>query len=118
MRAGLLRWGAAAALAALLSGCLGTVPGTPPSDPTETRLKVLVVGDSLSDQLAGGLERVATDRFTIVNGGVGGCGIGPGEIEAFGDDTWYPSTCPNWAGDWQALVNRENPVLVVLHTGW
>src|SRR5688572_32512940 len=79
---------------------------------------VLVVGDSISSQLAGGLERVAGGRFTTINGGVDGCGIGAGEIETFGDGTWYASACPNWAADWRRLVKRHDPDVVVVHTGF
>jgi hypothetical protein len=79
---------------------------------------VLVVGDSLSEQIGAGLQRVEGDQITTVNEGIGGCGVGPGEIDAFGDGSWVPSTCPNWQSDWQALVDSVDPDLVVLHTGW
>jgi hypothetical protein len=110
-----MRWKAAAAavgMATVLGGCFGgPIGGT--GGPT-----VLVVGDSLSYQIAAGLERVQGSQITTVNEGIGGCGVGPGEIEAFGDGSWTPSACPNWQSDWQALVDSVNPTLVVLHTGW
>lgn len=100
-------------MATVLSGCFGGFTGGTGGGPT-----VLVVGDSLSYQIAAGLERVQGSQITTVNGGIGGCGVGPGEIEAFGDGSWTPSACPNWQSDWQAMVDSVNPDLVVLHTGF
>ena len=105
---------------AALGGCLAAPHPLPPLEPDEPEPipTVLVVGDSLADQIARGLERVADGELEIVNGGVNGCGIGPGEVEAFGDDIWHASACADWPDNWQAWVESLDPALVVLHTGW
>ena len=105
---------AAPVVALSLTGCV-FLPG---SGGTHAPPKVLVVGDSGSYQFAEGLKHVQSGKLDVVNGGTGGCGVVPGLLDPMGIGRWQETGCPDWKTDWQQLVDRERPDVVLLHVGF
>lgn len=79
---------------------------------------VLVVGDSWAHNLAVGM---ADPQFktTIVNLGVGGCGLANPDFyrKDTGEEYRPPAECQNWATDWTGALQAKKPDAVVLYTG-
>ncbi|WP_460366897.1 DUF459 domain-containing protein [Actinocorallia lasiicapitis] len=69
--------------------------------------KVLVVGDSWAGSFANGMQETAGEHSTIVNGGLGGCGI----LLPTSEGT--PPACREWPRKWPSYM-RDRPDAVVL----
>jgi hypothetical protein len=100
------------------------VPPTPPGPDGKPPLKVVVVGDSMADGLAGGLAEWATARGNVVvyNLAIRGCPITRLGTRRFPDDTPWPVTdqCEWWSdssSERSMNFNNFNPDLVVMQDG-
>ncbi|MCX5203278.1 SGNH hydrolase domain-containing protein [Streptomyces sp. NBC_00237] len=92
---------------------LGT--GVPPFgqeklDPAVRGKKVLVVGDSWAASIGTGMAAVAAHANTIVNAGLGGCGI----MQAAAPEA--SPECRNWPENWARYVAEHRPDAVLLMT--
>jgi hypothetical protein len=99
------------------SASSGEQPALPPESPPA---RVLVVGDSLAFQVAQGLGRIqAQHHLRTSNGGVPGCGLVRGG-ETLENGAWMPSSsfCDSWPRRWSGQMNRTQPEVVVMLTGF
>jgi hypothetical protein len=92
---------------------LGT--GVPPFgqeklDPAVRGKKVLVVGDSWAASIGTGMAAVAAHANTIVNAGLGGCGI----MQAAAPEA--TPECRGWQENWARYVAQHRPDAVLLMT--
>ncbi|HZP27630.1 MAG TPA: SGNH hydrolase domain-containing protein, partial [Acidimicrobiia bacterium] len=92
----------------------GVDVGVPP--PT----RILLVGDSVANSLAPGLQNLAaTDYFQLWNASVPGCGLASdlGQRYTAGWESQPPKCVPGWRDRWPAEVDQFNPQLVVALLG-
>ncbi|CAM5662145.1 hypothetical protein SSPIM334S_01971 [Streptomyces spiroverticillatus] len=92
---------------------LGT--GTPPFgqetlDPAVHGKKILVVGDSWAASIGTGMAAVAARTNTVVNAGLGGCGIMQANTPDASPD------CRDWQEKWARYVTEHRPDAVLLMT--
>lgn len=73
---------------------------------------VLVVGDSWAANLGVGMSAVASSTATIVNAGIGGCGI------MLPDPSTTNATCSAWPTAWPTYMTKYKPDAVVLTVGF
>lgn len=73
---------------------------------------IMVVGDSWAANLAQGMSAVTAGHTTVVNAGLGGCGIRLPE----GDDV--PTRCRAWLKDWPSYLKKYQPDATVLMVGY
>jgi peptidoglycan/LPS O-acetylase OafA/YrhL len=95
-------------------------PAVPPHPKATEPVRVLVVGDSVALTVGAALRRVAPQwRTTVVNGGILGCGIGPGNRSRYSADLAYPSQrpCTDWPTWWRDATQRFHPDVVLLISG-
>ncbi len=92
-----------------------SAPGAPPA-PT----RVLLVGDSVANSLAPGLEHFAsTDGFELWNAAVPGCGLASdlGQRFTAGWESQPPVCAPGWRDRWPQHIADWNPDVVVALLG-
>ncbi|MFJ2739731.1 SGNH hydrolase domain-containing protein [Streptomyces sp. NPDC087440] len=92
---------------------LGT--GTPPFgqqtlDPAVRGKKILVVGDSWAASIGTGMAAVASRANTVVNAGLGGCGIMQAATPGASPE------CRDWQENWARYVAEHRPDAVLLMT--
>jgi peptidoglycan/LPS O-acetylase OafA/YrhL/lysophospholipase L1-like esterase len=95
-----------------------TAPATPPGQMGPVR--VLVVGDSVANSMAPGLERAGPAQgLTVWNASVDGCGITQdvGEQRVWGWEPARPACSPGWRQRWPGQVSQFNPDVVVVLLG-
>jgi hypothetical protein len=83
-------------------------------------VRVLVVGDSVADSLALGLERAGPAHGMVVwNAAVDGCGItrDVGEQHVWGWQPPRPACSPGWRERWPLQLSQFNPDVVVMLLG-
>jgi hypothetical protein len=83
-------------------------------------VRVLVVGDSIGLTAGAALRRVQDHwRVELLNGGIAGCGIGPGSREAGSPDRSLPGQdlCSQWPVWWKTTVDRFRPDVVLFLSG-
>ncbi|MFD9220235.1 SGNH hydrolase domain-containing protein [Streptomyces sp. NPDC060064] len=73
---------------------------------------VLVVGDSWSASIGQGMSEVATSRNTVVNAGLGGCGI----LLPVGKEN--PEACRAWPTQWPSYLAKYKPDATLLTVGF
>lgn len=73
---------------------------------------IMVVGDSWAANLALGMSAVVSGHTTVVNAGLGGCGI---RLPA-GDDV--PARCREWPQKWPSYLKTFRPDATVLMVGY
>jgi hypothetical protein len=91
----------------------------PAPAPVPVPVRILVVGDSIVGDLAGGLERWAPAHGAVVTSHIRvGCPIARGGALIRPDGTLFvvPAGC-NWTNDWPADVARFKPDVVVVGAG-
>jgi peptidoglycan/LPS O-acetylase OafA/YrhL len=96
----------------------GTGTGFEPGVPPPTR--VLLVGDSVANSLAPGLQDLASSNYYQVwNAAVPGCGLASdlGQRYTAGWESQPPKCSPGWRDRWPAEVAQFNPQLVVALLG-
>ncbi|HET6794475.1 MAG TPA: acyltransferase family protein [Acidimicrobiales bacterium] len=83
------------------------------------RVKVMVMGDSVAETLAVGLQTYARqDGITLDNEGILGCGIVQGgPYDYFGGRFQQPRQCDSWPERWSSLVDSHDPDVVFLVVG-
>ncbi|MFD8395506.1 SGNH hydrolase domain-containing protein [Streptomyces sp. NPDC059680] len=96
-----------------------TATGTPPLGAAPPHLDgaargktIMVVGDSWAANLAQGMSAVTSGHTTVVNAGLGGCGI---RLPA-GDDV--PARCRTWLKDWPSYLKKYQPDATILMVGY
>jgi peptidoglycan/LPS O-acetylase OafA/YrhL/lysophospholipase L1-like esterase len=95
-----------------------TAPTAPAGQPGPVR--VLVVGDSVANSMAPGLERAAAAQGLVVwNAAVDGCGITQdvGEQRVWGWQPARPACSPGWRQRWPLQVQQFDPDVVVVLLG-
>jgi lysophospholipase L1-like esterase len=109
---------AVAVAAALLAG-LAAVPGVAAaSAKPKPKVKVLVLGDSVGQGLA--LKGLQNDkRIETVNAAGVNCTLAPGDVESYKGDVISSAGlgCPDWRTAWPALVQQNQPNVVLVVTG-
>jgi len=73
---------------------------------------VLVVGDSWSASIGLGMSEVGSSHNTIVNAGLGGCGI----LMPVGEET--PEECRKWPAQWPSYTEKYKPDATLLTVGF
>ncbi|MFF4354632.1 SGNH hydrolase domain-containing protein [Streptomyces sp. NPDC001530] len=73
---------------------------------------VLVVGDSWSASIGLGMSEVGAAHNTVVNAGLGGCGI----LLPVGKET--PQTCRTWPTQWPSYLEKYKPDATLLTVGF
>ncbi|HMF03239.1 MAG TPA: SGNH/GDSL hydrolase family protein [Acidimicrobiia bacterium] len=106
---------AVAALAGLAASApaAGAVP-----EQSKPKLKVLILGDSVGQGL--GKEALEQDkRVEVVNAATVNCTISGGadSLQSYKDGSVIGSGCPNWRTEWPALVQQNQPDVVLVWTG-
>ncbi|MEU6610913.1 SGNH hydrolase domain-containing protein [Streptomyces shenzhenensis] len=93
--------------------------GVPPLGAPTARLShavhnktIMVVGDSWAANLGQGMSAVTAGHSTVVNAGLGGCGIRLPE----GDDV--PERCSGWQKTWPSYLKKYQPDASVLMVGY
>ncbi|MCX4585383.1 SGNH hydrolase domain-containing protein [Streptomyces sp. NBC_01481] len=86
--------------------------GSPSLSPAVSGKTVLVVGDSWSASIGQGMSEVAASHNTIVNAGLGGCGI----LLPMGKET--PETCRKWPTQWPSYLQKYKPDAALLNVGF
>ncbi len=115
MKARILALAAAATVVgALIPGPVAALGGA------GERPKVLVLGDSIGQGYARGLEREGT--FETVNAASVNCSlITTGLLQSYRHDATpdgtLPQACDNWRTEWPALVEQNQPDIVLVVTG-
>ncbi|WP_439593259.1 acyltransferase family protein [Microbacterium sp.] len=81
---------------------------------------VLTLGDSLANDFAGALAANAGEHFTVVDGGLPGCGISgaSGQQAANGITQGAPTGCANWVERWQKHIDSAKPDAIVVNIAW
>jgi hypothetical protein len=83
-------------------------------------VRVLVVGDSVANSMATGLERAGPSHGMLVwNAAVDGCGISQdvGERRIWDWERARPSCSPGWRERWPAQISQFDPDIVVVLVG-
>ncbi|MBB4790826.1 DUF459 domain-containing protein [Streptomyces nodosus] len=80
--------------------------------PAVTGKTVLVVGDSWSASIGQGMSEVGASRNTVVNAGLGGCGI----LLPVGKET--PEACRKWPTRWPSYLQKYKPDAILLTVGF
>jgi hypothetical protein len=101
-----------------------TRPTVPAEATTTTAPRPLVdavafVGDSLADDLATGLSRVAS-RFGIgvANAAISGCGVArSGDYRLGGRRRELSEICVDWVDTWTERLDRDRPKVVAVQVG-
>jgi peptidoglycan/LPS O-acetylase OafA/YrhL/lysophospholipase L1-like esterase len=113
--------GAATRLAEVAAADIGPPPTETAAPPGETGpVRVMVVGDSVANSMAPGLERAGPAQgLTVWNAAVDGCGITQdvGEQRVWG---WQPprkECIPGWRERWPLQLSQFNPDVVVMLLG-
>jgi len=113
--------GAATPISDVAAADIGAPPVAPTAPSGETGpVRVMVVGDSVVNSMAPGLERAGPAQgLTVWNAAVDGCGITQdvGEQRVWG---WEPSRrecTPGWRVRWPLQVIQFNPDVVVMLLG-
>lgn len=86
--------------------------GSPSLSPAVTGKTVLVVGDSWSASIGRGMSEVAASHNTVVNAGLGGCGI----LLPVGEET--PEACRKWPTQWPSYLEKYKPDATLLTVGF
>ncbi|MEU6220518.1 SGNH hydrolase domain-containing protein [Streptomyces sp. NPDC047022] len=86
--------------------------GSPSLSPAVTGKTVLVVGDSWSASIGRGMSEVGASHNTVVNAGLGGCGI----MLPVGKET--PETCRKWPVQWPSYLKKYQPDATLLTVGF
>jgi len=84
----------------------------------QPKIKVLVLGDSVGQGLAlKGLQ--ADKRIETVNAASVNCTLAPGDLESYKGDVIGSAGlgCPDWRTAWPALVQQNQPDVVLVVTG-
>ncbi|MEU2717682.1 SGNH hydrolase domain-containing protein [Streptomyces sp. NPDC007205] len=89
---------------------LGTAPGH--LGPGTGGKRIMVVGDSWAANLAQGMSAVASQHTSVVNAGLGGCGIRLPK----GNET--PARCREWPKKWPSYLRTFRPDATVLMVGY
>jgi lysophospholipase L1-like esterase len=94
-------------------------PSVAGAAPKQTKpIKVLVLGDSVGNGLAD--KALKNDkRVEVVNAASVNCTIAGGadSLESYKDGIVIGSGCPNWRTEWPALVQQNQPDIVLVWTG-
>src|SRR2546430_9629235 len=110
---------AAGLLAASVPGVAGAAPAKPKPQPKpQPKIKVLVLGDSVGQGLA--LKGLQNDkRLETVNAATVNCTLAPGDLESYKGDVIGSAGlgCPDWRTAWPALVQQNQPNVVLVVTG-
>lgn len=94
-----------------------SVAGAAPAQ-AKPKLKVLVLGDSVGNGLAD--KAMKNDkRVEVVNAASVNCTIsgGANSLENYTGGNVIGSGCPNWRTEWPALVQQNQPDIVLVWTG-
>lgn len=83
-------------------------------------IRVLTLGDSLANDFASSLSANAADRFSVVDGGLPGCGISgsSGQQTAAGITQATDNGCKPWEERWSALLSTSDPDAIVVNIAW
>ena len=106
---------AVAALAVL--GASAPAAGAAPEQ-SKPKIKVLILGDSVGQGL--GKEALEQDkRVEVVNAATVNCTISGGadSLQSYQNGSVIGSGCPNWRTEWPALVQQNQPDVVLVWTG-
>lgn len=88
-------------------------------EPGSEAPRVLIVGDSMANNLAGGLARADRD-VTLWDRTTPGCGLAESERRVEADAGWKapdPGCDPGWRARWSAAVEEIRPDVVVVQVG-
>lgn len=113
-----------AAFSALVAGVTATVlvvPGLVLAAPVGAgSVTVLTLGDSLANDFASALGTHEGERFTVVDGGLPGCGISGSTAQRTRGGTTQdaPQTCNPWESRWSALIDDNTPDYIVANIAW
>ncbi|RZU65910.1 peptidoglycan/LPS O-acetylase OafA/YrhL [Microterricola gilva] len=108
------------AVAATAAGVL-LVPSLAVAKPMGTGdTTVLTLGDSLANDFAAALALDESARFTVVDGGLPGCGISGGIAQrtAGGVTQKAPATCNPWEERWKKQIAETRPDVIVVNLAW
>lgn len=96
-------------------------PDGEPTDaaPVDARPVTLVVGDSMANNLAVGLARVAADDLLVYDRSTPGCGLTEADrrVEPGGWKPMDPRCAPGWRQRWAEALEAVQPDVVVLQVG-
>ena len=97
----------------------GAVRIVRPPIPAGSPVKVMVVGDSVAETLASGLNTSARRMgIELVNDGTLGCGVvRGGPYEYFGATDQELGQCQTWPQRWAGLIQSQNPDVVFMVVG-
>jgi peptidoglycan/LPS O-acetylase OafA/YrhL len=97
----------------------GTTSPPIPNGPDHGQVRVLVVGDSVGDNVGQALQRWSeTDpRLQIILETRRGCGLARGGEERQRDAKLRADLCAAWVASWSETVARVRPNIVVVYTG-
>jgi lysophospholipase L1-like esterase len=113
--------GAGSSLSEVAAADLGPPPTAPAAPPGESGpVRMMVVGDSVANSLAPGLERAAAAHgINAWNAAVDGCGITQdvGEQRVWGWEPARPSCSPGWRQRWPLQLGQFDPDVVVVLLG-
>jgi peptidoglycan/LPS O-acetylase OafA/YrhL len=80
---------------------------------------VLVVGDSVSGNIAEALDAAAAGRYKTYDGHVDGCSIIAGDKFRNGDVvTTTAEACVQWPTRWAKAVEQLKPSVIIIHSRW
>jgi lysophospholipase L1-like esterase len=83
---------------------------------TKPKVKVLVLGDSVGQGLA--TKALQFDkRVEVVNAATVNCTLAGGDLESYADGSVIGHGCPEWRTEWPALVQQNQPDIVLVWTG-
>ncbi|WP_096359285.1 acyltransferase family protein [Microbacterium sp. TPU 3598] len=108
------------ALAATVASVI-VVPGVVAELPRGSGdVRVLTLGDSLANDFASALSTNAADSFTVVDGGLPGCGIAgsTGQKTAVGITQMAAKQCNPWQERWQEALSTGTPDVIVVNIAW
>ena len=117
----LRRHGAAtvAALALLACGALGLAPAVAWRTHVPGRTGVVVLGDSVANNLADALRQDGGGRWNVVDGGIPGCGISGADAVRVRSGLYpVPASCQNWPRRWSGLLTRTQVRAIVVDLSW
>ncbi|WP_313540652.1 acyltransferase family protein [Leifsonia aquatica] len=83
-------------------------------------VKVLTLGDSLANDFASALGTYEGDRFTVIDGGLPGCGISGSTAQRTraGITQSAPATCNPWESRWTELIDESTPDYAIVNIAW
>lgn len=92
----------------------GEAPGPPAGS-----LRIMIVGDSVADNIGTGLERTMRQSGTATTRSFTrrGCGLARGGIESSRDAQTRAVACAAWIESWAETVASFDPEVVVVYTG-